>query len=310
MKGLWRDLFIKVAYRIRTHVWLFDLIRHVYVPPKNVYRKVIIKGAFPVRVTSHATFRIFNHGRAEDSAIETDLFWAGLGNGWEGTSLLLWALLAKDAQCIHDIGANTGVYALTSKCINPKAAVVAFEPSEWVYERLVKNVKLNGPEFDITTEMLAVSDRSGEAILYDSGAIDSASVQPRSGVGVWSFPVSTIRLDEYCAGNCVPDLLKIDVEGHEQHVLYGLGELLAYVKPTMLIEILDEPTAHGVMRAIEGLDYRIFAIREGIGIERVSQPKRVARSDRNYLLCQAALSRRHGLNEHTSHGQIMAALDR
>ena len=60
--------------------------------------------------------------------LENEIFWSGLTNGWEKISTRLWIELSKNSKVIFDIGANTGIYSLVSKSINPTSQVFAFEP--------------------------------------------------------------------------------------------------------------------------------------------------------------------------------------
>jgi ribosomal protein L11 methylase PrmA len=53
--------------------------------------------------------------------VENDLFWAGYAGNWERVSLALWRDLARDARCVLDVGANSGVFALAAAAVSPKS---------------------------------------------------------------------------------------------------------------------------------------------------------------------------------------------
>src|SRR6202043_1589129 len=87
-------------------------------------------------------------------------------NGFEATSMLLWAELARNAEYIADIGANTGVYSLAAGAINPAARVVALEPVPRIYDKLRTNVALN--TFQINAIRIAASHADGDAVMFDT----------------------------------------------------------------------------------------------------------------------------------------------
>jgi ribosomal protein L11 methylase PrmA len=90
----------------------------------------------------------------------------GIKDGWEKVSTGLWIKLCRESEVIIDIGANTGVYSLIAKTVNPGAKVFAFEPVERVFEKLQGNCRLNN--YDIGCFKKAVSNYSGKAKIYDT----------------------------------------------------------------------------------------------------------------------------------------------
>ncbi|MGZ6520119.1 MAG: FkbM family methyltransferase, partial [Bacteroidia bacterium] len=128
--------------------------------PENIYRHLYFEDVFTVKSESYK-FLITHYG----FQLENEIFWKGLTNGWEKVSMKLWIELSKKSAVILDIGANTGIYSLVSKTVNPTAEVFAFEPVERIYNKLEKNNKLNN--YDIHCFELALSDKNGEAIIYD-----------------------------------------------------------------------------------------------------------------------------------------------
>ena len=222
--------------------------------------------------------------------VETDLFWNGFGNGYEGTSLQIWRRLVQHAQVILDVGANTGIYALVASCLNPTATILALEPVERVFHRLQRNIELNGR--NVTLEKLAASDTTGEAVIYDlssdheyTASLDHSMLKNCSGVVEYSVP--TKRLDDILsdAGVKSVDLIKIDVELAEPQVLLGMGEFLSRCKPTLLIEVLTEGVAREITEITRDLGYNIFRVVEQLGLEPTSQI-RATGQERNYLLAQ------------------------
>jgi len=102
---------------LRSHPEIFNAIRSLARPPRELYQHLYFNGAFKVEVSERASF-VINHFGAH---IENDLFWAGYGGGWEGAELKLWRTLLEDADYVVDVGANSGVYALASRGIESSA---------------------------------------------------------------------------------------------------------------------------------------------------------------------------------------------
>ena len=96
---------------------LFTLLKKVWTPSENIYQHLHFKGEFKVKINEKNNFLIKHYG----FQIENELFWAGLTGGWEKESMKIWIELCKDADVIIDIGANTGVYSLIAKSMNPNS---------------------------------------------------------------------------------------------------------------------------------------------------------------------------------------------
>lgn len=125
--------FIKLVYKyLPFKKQLFTLIRFFYKPSKRIYQHLHFTGIFKVKVDTNASFLIRHYGHE----LENDLFWSGLEGGWEKTSIQLWVTLSKRSNVIFDIGANTGLFSLVSKSVNPNAQIFAFEPIQKIYKKI------------------------------------------------------------------------------------------------------------------------------------------------------------------------------
>jgi FkbM family methyltransferase len=243
--------------------------------PERVYRHLHFHGTITVR-TAGKPIRM-QHVAEE---IENELFWEGLPGRRERVSMSLWMRLAPAARCIVDVGANSGIYALVARALNPSAPILAFEPLVDLHARLVGNAALSG--FEIDAPRLALSDRSG---------IAQMAGWTIGGPGPATGEVPTARLDDLVAARDLPppDLLKIDVEGHEPAVLRGMGDLL-HARPTLLLEVLTEPASEELAPLVQDLGYLVFDLDE------VQPPRRVPRLCRsskwNLLLCQSDVAAR------------------
>lgn len=253
---------MKLAHRVRNAIPFkreaYHALRSVWSPPRAVHQHLTFQGPFRVRVGS-AGFTMDHFG----SEVENSLFWTGYGNGFEGTSLRLWASLVPRAKCIVDVGANTGVYALAAAALNPSAEIHAFEPVARIFDRLVHNVELNG--FGIRCHKAGLSDKNGILPLYDTGDdhLYSASFDPDMLPGARSGGVPAVRLDSF---HIAPDLIKIDVERHEPSVLRGMR--LDH-RPTILLEVLDDRIGAEIEDIVRPLGYDYYRVDELSGVEPV-----------------------------------------
>jgi FkbM family methyltransferase len=154
---------------------------------------------------------------------------------------------------VFDVGANAGYFSLLSGELG--ARVHAFEPNPSVRALLTRSVRLGSG--DIVVVPAACSDHEGVMPLYlsDPGNTGMSSVIAQTGTSV---EVEAITLDGYSrrVGAC-PDLIKIDVEGHEREVLLGAKSLLATTHPIVIAETGGRDT----IDLMKGFDYTPHRIR-------------------------------------------------
>jgi FkbM family methyltransferase len=266
---------------------MFEGLRFLPVPPR-LYRHLHFHGVFSIEVPeSKRRFRMAHFGYE----LENELFWRGLYGNYERESLRLWVALCARARSIVDVGANTGVYSLVAKTVNPNAVVTAFEPVERIYQKLVDNARLN--RFDLRSHQLALSDRTGEAFYFDTMTEHAYSVTVNRnllepGTAGEKRALQTITLDEFIRQHGVDriDLMKIDVETHEPEVLDGFRAHLDTFHPDMLIEVLDDEIAARLDGILAGRNYLYYDIDETAGLRRIPRVQRS--SERNILACSAA----------------------
>jgi FkbM family methyltransferase len=280
-----RALIQQVYEQVPLKRTAFEVMRRTVKLPRRLTSHLSFRGTFTVSIDRFHDLRLQHWGYM----MENDLFWNGLGNGYEGTSLQVWRRLAPHASVILDVGANTGIYALVARCVNPTANIIALEPVERIFRRLQRNIELNGG--NITAEQIAASDMTGEAIIYDrpedhelTASLDPLMVQYCGGGGV-EYTVPTKRLDDLLssAGFSNIDLIKIDVELFEPQVLIGMGAFLSNCKPALIVEILNEEVARRVDDITRDLGYKVFRIVEKRGLVAADVVEVTDLKERNYL---------------------------
>ena len=281
MKRILWKIYLLIPFK----KYVYLILKLFYKPPEKIAQYLQFVGNINIKIDSQHNFKMRHYGYQ----LENEIFWNGLFNGWEKFSIRLWYELCKESKNVFDIGANTGVYALIAKSLQPNATVYAFEPVDRVYDKLMYNNELNN--YDIKCVKKAISNFDGSAIIYDKAKPHTYSVTVNKDISddtsdSISVAIEAIRLDTFIELNNIPkvDLIKIDVETHEVEVLEGLGKYLRAFEPTLLVEILNEDVADGIKKLISGIDYVFYNIDENIGIRKVSQ---LSKSDYyNFLICK------------------------
>lgn len=157
---------------------------------------------------------------------------------WNGVSdcPLWWSKLhAVGGVRAFDVGANGGEVARMFSCHFDE--VFAFEPAEESFRHLRATAPPNVAAF-----WIAISDHSGSVRLREAAeAIATGQLVTEDSLG-WGetlgyrdVPCSTLDVAAELFG--VPDLVKIDVEGHELRVLAGAKDLIAAQRTRWMIEV-------------------------------------------------------------------------
>jgi FkbM family methyltransferase len=138
-----------------------------------------------------------------------------------------------------DVGANNGFfYALQVGLQHPDARVFAFEPDPEILPHLERNVAVNGLAEQITVVPVALSDTVTDGRLTAGLGASGYLLDSNDVHGV---QVRVTTLDTFVADNRIDriDVIKVDVEGHEERVLAGARETLAAFHPTLVLELTD-----------------------------------------------------------------------
>jgi FkbM family methyltransferase len=147
---------------------------------------------------------------------------------------------------IFDIGANIGSMALRFAQHAAFVKIYAFEPTNFAYNKLLRNLSLN-PELAqrITPVQLFLSDQTisdHHLKAYSSWRVDgsAANVHPLHGGTIKSAEsVPAVTIDDFCLENKVGriDLIKIDTDGHEFCVLQGARRMVVKHLPYIVFEL-------------------------------------------------------------------------
>lgn len=188
--------------------------------------------------------------------------------------------LLEPGMTFYDVGANVGFHALiAARRVGPEGRVHAFEPLPRNAAALAHNVALNDLD-NVEVIEAAVGARPGRAALaVTAESVQAHLVEVDTGVGtVETREVSVTSIDaEVIAGRPAPDVVKIDVEGAELLVLYGMVGTLEAVGPTLICELhAAEPGANDeACDLLEHLGYRLEPLLPGGPIRDSDHPVHV-----------------------------------
>lgn len=147
--------------------------------------------------------------------------------------------LLRPGDLVVDVGANFGFWALAAA--NQGCSVVAIEPIPRTRKLLVANATRNGLQDQLEVVSDAMSDAVGElTMMIPAGETGHASAHPEPATDLEEFTVAATTLDNLIGDRHIR-LLKIDVEGHEAHVLSGAKHILGNGSVDyVMIEIIDK----------------------------------------------------------------------
>jgi FkbM family methyltransferase len=157
---------------------------------------------------------------------------------------LLRRILAP-GKVFFDLGANAGFFTLLARDLG--AAVHAFEPNPEMRALLEQSLSLDS-RGSVILNSEAMSRESGLTVrLYISepGNSGMSSLERKTDRIV---EVETLSLDDYVARTgAVPDVIKVDVEGHQKPVFEGGSHLLATGNPCLVVEARLKEHVAGLM---------------------------------------------------------------
>lgn len=152
----------------------------------------------------------------------------------EAAMASLLASYVRPDGVIYDIGANIGLYTVVFAG-NRTRKVISFEPSDTAYPYLQRNIAANALT-NVDAHQIVLSDRAGTC-RFTLDTITTATSHC-SEVDEPGVELPCADLDSYIAKHRLlpPDLIKMDVEGHDQAVLRGMVTCLSRDRPAVFVE--------------------------------------------------------------------------
>ncbi len=133
----------------------------------------------------------------------------------------------SDGWNVLDLGAHKGVFSVQSGARGRSVRVIAVEPEPDNYRHIIRNAEINGLS-NVEVHNRAVAVQPGDATLVLSDASwGHRLTESADETGSNVLNVETVSLDDLIQSfKGDVDLLKIDIEGAEFDVLYGLDQAL------------------------------------------------------------------------------------
>ena len=167
-----------------------------------------------------------------------------LGDEYEPDVAAVLGALARPGDTFFDVGANVGYHSLLLRDAVTKGGgqMHLFEPNPTMHRLLQRTFHANAFWQGVSIRRVALSDREGvgQFTVYEDmwgGARLQDPHELASSNHAWAmsaavreqFEVPTTTVDQYCQDNAIAriNLMKIDVEGHEDAVFAGMSQIAA-----------------------------------------------------------------------------------
>jgi len=206
---------------------------------------------------------LFRVSYASRHTMEADF---GVTSKWDVPCLDLIRRWTADNQhaCFFDVGANHGQFALVvSRWLDPETKrVFAFEPHPDNCRVLQENLR-RAASRNVEVVGVALADRIGNMTLHGESVTASLQANVAGGQGTEHI-VQVETMDAFCTRmGCMPDVIKIDVEGFELDVLRGAVATLNRQQSS--IKIICE--MHTFMWSEPDYDLRLIEVVESCGLK-------------------------------------------
>jgi FkbM family methyltransferase len=204
-----------------------------------------------------------------DIGIASHLMLEGYWEMWVTEAMMR---AVRRGSTVMDIGANLGYFSvLLADLTGPQGRLLSFEPNPEMASRLRKSVKVNGFAGFSTVHECALGYENGYA------SMDIDTTQPGGGRMIGHSgqrrPMPVRRLDEI-EGALDVEFIKMDVEGFEQNVWYGMTGILAQKRPlTIFMEFTVGRFADpaGFLDEIAAEDFSLEIIDHNQGVRAVTR---------------------------------------
>jgi len=186
--------------------------------------------------------------------------------GEEDARAGLAALGRVDGAVCWDFGAHFGIHTVgMAMQVGPQGEVASFEPDPVAFKRLRYHVGINGLRH-VRLYQAAASNKAGTLPLINNHGLGSAfshfqyedeDVSARTPL----VPVVTVAADDLVAGGGIrlPNLIKLDVQGHGAQALRGSIRSIGKSLPVIVFSNHSQWELEGVQALLSPLGYSAFS---------------------------------------------------
>jgi FkbM family methyltransferase len=169
-----------------------------------------------------------------------------LGGMFERSTAVALAKLIEPSSLVLDVGANIGAHTLhLANLVGPKGRVLAFEPTDFAFRKLRRNIDLNlslTSRVDAFRYFLTANDGAGvPKAIYSSWplAVEAGLHAKHLGREMQTESAQARSLDSVLSESAdrKVQLVKLDVDGFECEVLRGATSILRDARPIFVLEL-------------------------------------------------------------------------
>lgn len=164
---------------------------------------------------------------------------------------------AKFVSCgatVYDVGAHAGYHSLLcALLVGPQGQVIAFEPNPANRASIKRQLAAN-PQARVSLSPYALSDRCQPMMLDVSHSPSQGRISSEGGLRVEARRIDSLIENESFPD---PDVIKIDVEGHEEQVLWGAYDTIDRCRPIILCDWNDSTTFEKISALLGPHGYEI-----------------------------------------------------
>lgn len=184
----------------------------------------------------------------------------------------------REGMTFLDVGGHFGFFTLLgSFLVGEEGKVLAIEPTPSTYAHLIKNISLHSSFRNIETFNCAAYSENTDIKFYDYGLEGSAynSAFPFRRTGIYDNKrkeviVSGRKIDDLLTGIGIRgvELIKIDAEASELHVLNGMAKTIDTYRPIIILEVGDSesieiPSSKKAVSWLQQRGYKTYEVRSG-----------------------------------------------
>jgi FkbM family methyltransferase len=185
--------------------------------------------------------------------------------GEEDASVGLAALDRVDGAVCWDLGAHFGIHTVgMAMQVGPRGQVACFEPDPVAFERLRQHVHMNGLH-NVRLYQAAASNKAGNLPLISSHGLGTAFSHfqyedEQVSAQTPRIIVATVPADDLVDKGEIrlPDLIKLDVQGHGAQALQGSIRSIGKSLPVIVFSNHSRWELAGVQALLEPLGYAAF----------------------------------------------------
>jgi FkbM family methyltransferase len=194
----------------------------------------------PLKINNDRGLYRLNEGQVmwlknDTSCIDNCLLKTGT---WEPQAVTILKKYLKPGSVFIDVGANIGFFSIiAARIIGEKGMVYAFEPTDYFYSVLQRNLNENKIDNCFTFKFgLSDSEKSEKIIFLDSSA--TMHVQADQ-VAESDEKIELKTFDSFVIEKKLSriDFIKVDIDGHEPYFLNGALNSIEKFNPLILLEI-------------------------------------------------------------------------